>query len=198
LVLETNTTLYRQWFKGENNTVVDSLSRDTYFLPHASQTKFLQKLSYSQLPINFKILPVPREICSFVMLILQLLPMKQQQLIPQKPSKLVLSNAGLLSCLALDLEESILTGSQSFNKTSSSQLLLKLCVNITITLQEIEEIWSKEQSTPSCQMWHRPSGQTTGLTQYWTSTVRCASSCKNNFEHIAIKMALKESRKLYQ
>ena len=32
LVLDSNTTVYRQWFIGSDNTVVDSLSRDDYYL----------------------------------------------------------------------------------------------------------------------------------------------------------------------
>jgi hypothetical protein len=197
VVLESQTTLYRQWFRGADNTVADSLSRDAYFLPRSSHKKFLQKTSPSQVPKNFKICLVPKKICSFVTSILQLLPVKQQRLIPQKPSKLALSNAGLLSCLALDLKESISTGCQSFSRTSLCQPSPSQCKK-QLSLVQIKTIWWKEQSTPPSHMWHRPFGQTTGQIQDWTLTVRCASSCKNSSEHIAIKMGLKESRKLYQ
>ena len=31
LVLDSNTTIYRQWFRGADNKVADSLSRDAYY-----------------------------------------------------------------------------------------------------------------------------------------------------------------------
>ena len=70
LVLESDTMLYQQWFKGEFNTVSDSLSRDCYFLSHKLHSNFLKKSVPSQLPSNFHIKPVPTEISCFITLIL--------------------------------------------------------------------------------------------------------------------------------
>ena len=40
LVLDSNTTVYRQWFRGSENTVVDSLSRDAYYLSNSTHVFF--------------------------------------------------------------------------------------------------------------------------------------------------------------
>ena len=36
LVLYSNTTVHRQWFRGADNTVEDSLSRDAYYLSNST------------------------------------------------------------------------------------------------------------------------------------------------------------------
>ena len=40
LVLYSNTTVYRQWFIGADNTVADSLSRDAYYLSNSTHVFF--------------------------------------------------------------------------------------------------------------------------------------------------------------
>ena len=45
LVLDSNTTIYRQWFRGADNKVADSLSRDAYYSPNSTNEKF--KFKYS-------------------------------------------------------------------------------------------------------------------------------------------------------
>ena len=94
IVLDSNVVLYQQWFKGADNVVADSLSRDAYFLTNKTHETFLTQTVPNQVPQNFKIQPVPKEICSFVMLTLLLLTVKQQWCLPQKPSHLAHSNVG--------------------------------------------------------------------------------------------------------
>ena len=77
LVLDSNIVLYRQWFKGEENVVADSLSRDCYYLSSSTHQKFLNHVVPHQLPPNFKIQPVPKEISCFITSILQQLPVKK-------------------------------------------------------------------------------------------------------------------------
>ena len=187
LVLDSDTVLYRQWFRGADNTVADSLSRDAYFLSNNTHESFLRIAVPNQVPKNFKIQPVPKKICSFVTSILLLLPVKQQRSLPQKPSELAHSSVGLLSSLASELKSSILTTFPDSRKISSRLLSLKPCEKQP-SLKQLEEIWWKEQSTPPSHMWLRPSGQTTGRTPDWTLTVRSALSSKNNSEDIAMKM----------
>jgi hypothetical protein len=88
LVLTTNTTLYRQWFRGADNIVADSLSRDAYFLSNKTHEIFLQHSATLQSSKGFRILPVPKEICCFDTSVLLPLPVKQHWLMQQKPSKL--------------------------------------------------------------------------------------------------------------
>ena len=61
-VLTTNTTLYRQWFRGADNIVANSLSRYEYFLPNKTHEIFLQHSATLQVPKGFRILPVPKDI----------------------------------------------------------------------------------------------------------------------------------------
>ena len=115
-MLSTNTTLYRQWFRGADNIVADSLSRDAYFLSNKTHEIFLQHSATLQVPKGFIILPVPKEICCFVTSVLLPLPVKQHWLMQQKPSKLAHSNVGYLSFLALELKKTYLQGFSIFQQ----------------------------------------------------------------------------------
>ena len=42
LVLDSDTVLYKQWLKGKDNVVADSLSRDNYFMNANTHSLFLQ------------------------------------------------------------------------------------------------------------------------------------------------------------
>ena len=66
LILESDTVLYKQWFKERDNVVADSLSRDDYYLSNKSHERFLSLTVPQQLPTNFRIKPLPREICFFM------------------------------------------------------------------------------------------------------------------------------------
>ena len=159
--------------------------------------KFLYSAVPHQLPQDFIIQPVPKEIISFVSSILLLLPVKQQRLIQQKPSELAHSELGVLSLLALECTPCILRTSPNSNRTSSCPPSPKQLEKLPSPIQ-IKMNWWKEQSVPPCHMWHRPSGQTIGQTPDWTSTVRYASSSKTSSEDIATKMADDKNRRHYQ
>ena len=197
LILEKDAVLYRQWFRGHDNVVVDSLSRDMYYMSCKTHQKFLSLTIPNQLPKNFKIRPVPKQIISFVSSILRQLPVKQQRLLQPKPSELAHLNHGLLSYLALESKASTSKTSPSSNKILSCPPLPKLPEKL-LSLDQIKMNWWRDQSVPPCHMWHRPSGQTTGLTPNWTVTVRSALSCKINSKAIAIKMVDDENRRHYQ
>jgi hypothetical protein len=180
VVLQADAVLYRQWFKGESNTVADSLSRDCYFLTPAAHETFLLHTVPSQVPAAFKIQPVPAEISSFVSSILEQLPVQQRRCQQRKPSELALSATGVLSSIASNWKtQSTWTASPSFNAISSWQRSHKQ-YGRQPSLQEIEHIWWKAQSMPPSHMWLRPSGQTTGRTPDWTRMARCASSSRSN------------------
>ena len=152
LILDSQATLYRQWFKGAQNFVADSLSRDgTHFANAKEHEKFLSSSIPSQVPQNFRILPVPKEISCFVTSILLLLPVQKQRLIAPKQSDLLLSNAGKASSSASESTHFISTTSPDSNKTSSCQHLHKQCKK-PLSLCQIETIWWREQSTPPSHM----------------------------------------------
>ena len=197
LVLDSNASIYRQWFPGVENVVADSLSRDAYFLDSDTHQLLLNSTVKNQVPKDFKILPVPNEICCFVTSTLLLLPVQQHRLMRQKPSELALLNAGFLSSQKSASTESISKAFPSFSRTSSYPHSPKQYEKQP-SLEQIEMKWWKEQSTPPSHMWLRPSGQTTGLTRDWTSTIRCASSYKSSFEHTETRTVLKRNKKHYQ
>ena len=179
LVLQTNTVLYRQWFRGADNDLADSLSRDSMYLPHRSHKLFLSQTLPSQIPNNFHIAPPPKEILSFISSILLLLPVQQQRLVAPKPSELLRSKTGLISSQGWKFNPCFSKISQNSNKIYSCRHSHKPHERPP-SLKEIEENWWKAQSVPPSRMWHRPSGQTTGRTPDWTVMGSSASSSKNN------------------
>ncbi len=163
LVLDADVVLYKQWLKGQDNVVNDSLSGDNYYLNANTLTCFLKLSAPQQLPPNFTIKPVPKEICLFIISILQQFPGTQQQSSQPKPSELAHWNIGLLTSLASGSEANSSRVLASTGKISSCQDLHKLSGRAS-SLKEIMNHWLKEQSQPPWHMWHRPSGQTINVT----------------------------------
>ena len=198
LVLQADAVLYRQWFRGEDNVIADSLSRDCYFLTPSAHETFLLQTIPSQVPKSFKILPVPDEISSFVSSMLEQLPVQQLRCKPQKPSELARSATGVLSSIASSWKtQSTWTDSPSSKEISLWRLSHKQFAKHP-SLQELERIWWKEQSVPPSHMWLRPSGQTTGRTPDWTQTVKPASSFRSSSEPTGTKTGRAINRKRYR
>ena len=196
LTLDADITLYKQWLKGSDNQVADSLSRDAYYMNPKTHEIFLRNVVPQQLPPNFKIKPIPKEISCFITSILQQLPETQLQSSTPKPSELALGNIGILSCIASESQTYTWKNLQDTNKTSSYPVLPKQLERAP-SLKEIMGIWLKEQSQPPSHMWHRPSGQTTGMTPDWTEMERLALSCKNNIEHTVTRIEQNRNKKHY-
>ena len=195
VILQAEAVLYRQWFRGEDNVVADSLSRDCYYLSPAAHENFLLTTVPSQLPQNFRILPVPAEISSFVSSTLEQLPVQPLRFRPQKPSELAHSEIGALSSIASDWRtRSTLTSSPISRKTSSWPPSPKPSEKHP-SLQDLERIWWREQSMPPSHMWLRPSGQTTGRIPDWTRMARHALSSKNSYEHTETRTDLATNKK---
>ncbi len=197
LVLKADICLYQQWLKGSDNLVADSLSRDNYYMKEDTHKSFLNSVVPHQLPPNFSIRPVPREICCFITSILQQLPATQLQSSIPKPSELALGNIGTLSCIVSESVMSSLMVHPDFRRISSCQDLPKPSGKGP-SLKEIIGIWLKEQSQPPSHMWLRPSGQTTGKIPDWTMMEKLALYYKNSTEDIAIKTREKENKRHYQ
>ena len=175
MILHSNTLLYRQWFRGKENVVADSLSRDLYYLSSATHTRFLHLSAPSQLPDNFQIQPLPDRISSFITSVLQPLPVLKQRSIPQSPSDLALGNTGILSYILSDLKHPCSSMDVKTSRKILSCLPLPKPLEKELSLQEITSTWWKEQSVPPYHMWLRPSGQTTGLTPDWTQMAKHVS-----------------------
>ena len=175
LILESESVLYTQWFKGSWNLVTDSLSRDIHLFTEETHTKFLQSTVACQLPLNFQIQTLPKKICSFISSVLQQLPVKELQSKPQKASKLVHSKLGKLSSSELDSQDPCIWMDSALSRKISSCLPSLKQYDPAPSLQDITDIWWKEQSSPPCHMYLRPSGQTIGRTRDWTQTARRVS-----------------------
>ena len=61
LILDSDSALYSQWFKGISNVATDSLSRDVHLFSDTLHGSFLQKTIAKQLPPNFYIVPLPEK-----------------------------------------------------------------------------------------------------------------------------------------
>jgi len=68
---------YSQWFAGKSNNVADALSWD-WHQDDAELTSILRFYFPQQMPQNFQISPLPSEISSWLISLLQQLPMKEQ------------------------------------------------------------------------------------------------------------------------
>ena len=183
--------------KGEENQVADSLSRDYYYMNPNSHEKILHMVVPQQLPPNFKIKPLPKEISSFITLILQQLPETQQQSSIPEPSELARGNIGILSYIASGSAVSSWKECPNFNKISSCQGSHRQLERAP-SLKEIIQTWWKEQSQPPSHMWHRPSGQTTGMIPDWTRMERLALSSKSNTEDTVTSTKQRKSRRHFQ
>ena len=172
---EFEIVLYSQWIAGVENVGSDSLSRDCLYLSPKSHENFLKHFAFSQVSSNLVIKPLPKKIVSFATSILQQLPVMPQRFQRPKPSELLHGVAGSLSLSlsALNREFSS-TESPGSNRTYLYPPSLKPYEKQP-SLEEIKTRWFKEQSGPPSHTFHRPSGQTLGLTPNWTSTVKPAS-----------------------
>ena len=75
--LEFEVKDYSQWFPGAHNDVADALSRDDD-RSDEDLINLLKTFCLSQMPSLFKIVPLPAEIVSFLISVLQKLPVKTQ------------------------------------------------------------------------------------------------------------------------
>ena len=196
LILNSETVLYKQWLQGSQNALADSLSRDFYFLDTHSHELFLHNTVPSQIPPNFHIKHIPKEINLFAISMLQKLPKTKQWLKPLKPSELAVSNTGKLTSTALESMKSFWKDSPDSTKISLCQDSPKQSGKV-LSLKEITKSWWNQQSQPLSHMWHRPSGQTTGQTQDWTAMERQAIIYQNSSRDIKTKMQGKRSKKPY-
>ena len=199
LILDAGAMLYTQWFAGKKNICADSLSRDgIYFDSHSSHENFLKSFFPQQTPANLQIKPVPKEIISFVSSTLRQLPVKPQRLIAPKISEQLRGVTGTLSCSQSDLgEPSTLTAWTNFKRTLSHQHSLKQFEKEP-SPSELKTTWLKEQSMPPSHMWHRPSGQTTGMTPDWTLMAKHAIYSKSNIEATKIRTKGEKSKRRFQ
>ncbi len=116
---------YSQWFPGKKNNVADSLSRD-FDLDDAEITKHLFSSFPSQLPPHFQVVPLPKEIESWLTSSLLRLPVKEQLREPHTKTRPEPNDDGWSTLIQLD-SHTIPTSKNSLdaNATSSFAPLLQ-------------------------------------------------------------------------
>lgn len=169
LIQGAEACLYAQWFKGEDNDVSDSLSRDLHISP-PDLLHLLHSFFPSQVPNNFRIVDLPSEIVSWASSLLASLPVKKARLVKHKTTKL---GAGTDGSNSSKTSNTMMTPT-SLDSTNlgagpfSSVPLPKPCER-PATLASLSAPWLKAQSEPPSITWHRPSGLVTGLTHGLTT-----------------------------
>ncbi len=137
--LDADVVLYKQCFKGQDNVVADSHSRDNFYLNPNTHFCFMQLSTPPR--------QLPKEICCFIILILQQLLDTKLQSSQPKPSKLAHGNIGLLISLASGLKVNSSKDSTTTREIWSYQDLPKQLEKAP-SLKEILGIWLREQSQP--------------------------------------------------
>ncbi len=77
ILMNADVKSYSQWFPGKRNNITDALSRE-WQRTNDKLTPILCSLFPNQMPDHFEILPLPSEISSWLISLLQQLPMSEQ------------------------------------------------------------------------------------------------------------------------
>ena len=165
--LENGIKDYSQWFAGKYNDVSDALSRDDD-REDEELTNILRTFVPEQVPTHFEIVPLPNEIVSWLISLLQKLPVKEQLREAHTRSKL---GRGVDGQPGQNQSELLMMSSL----TDSHRPSAPDCLEVSPWLYATEDIrdqlikpWLKAQSEIPFHMWHRPSGTTTGQIQQRT------------------------------
>jgi hypothetical protein len=113
---------YSQWFRGKSNNVSDSLSRDNNRTDD-KLIKIYRTSCPSQVPSHFEIVPLPNKITSWLIALLQKLPMNQQYSQVHMRNKLWHGNVGANTTKVLATTTSSSNPSQSTSESNSLEPL---------------------------------------------------------------------------
>ena len=168
-MMETEVKNYSQWLAGKFNDVSDALSRDDDRTDD-ELTSILRSSVPLQVPNHFEIVPLPNEISSWLTLLLQKLPVKEQLMEKHKRTKLgrgTGSDRGVIPPVSSTTTSSTIL--QEANESNSWEPLPWLCTGQGFQ-DQLMIPWLKAQSEVPYHMWHRPSGRTTGQTRQKMTT----------------------------
>ena len=127
LFMSLGTKSYSQWFKGATNKVSDAFSCNDD-QDNKALTNIFCQFCPSQIPSHFKIVPLPKEITSWLIALLQKLPVNQLVKEKHTRSKLGCGNIGESTKSSLEMRTSSSNPSPGTSKSSSLELLPWLCV----------------------------------------------------------------------
>jgi hypothetical protein len=147
---------YSQWFEGKRNNVADALSRD-WHLGDDELTSLLRFHFPEQMPENFQIAPLPKEISSWMTSLLQQLPVSEQLRERHTTTGLALGDGGKNGASPSDATTSI-----SISAAKSSEIFYSVPLPWLSEKDGSRSIalthWLKAQSEVPSHMWYRPFG----------------------------------------
>ena len=193
-MLNNNCRDYSQWFPGDDNDLADSLSRD-FHIPDDKLISLYFNYIPQQTPPNLKISPLPKEISSFLLSMLQTLPDKTQQQEKYKISSLARGldgqNSNKNSTWNQTLSSKHLTNA---NKPSSCPPLHSKSENESLT-RLLETPWLARQSRPPWTTYQRPSETLIRKTLGRTRTATLADFYKHSTRATKTWTRLKNTKK---
>ena len=185
---------YSQWFPGKENDVSDALSRDDD-RDDDELTKILRTFVSPQVPKHFEIVPLPKEISSWLISLLQKLPVKEQLREKHTRTKLGRGGDGKLTAIPLESSKtSSLTISRNPKGSNSWEPSPWLCVEDDFQ-DRLMIPWLRAQSEVPFRMWHRPSEKMTGQTQQRTRTASLEDFYRANSGHSETTIQTQNNKK---
>ena len=195
IVQESLSCLYTQWFRGKDNDVSDSLSRD-HHLSASVLTNLLSSSIPNQLPPDFNISPLPSVIYSWLCSLLAKMPVNKARQVRPKMITLAAGADGSNSSTASSSRMTC-TSSPSpnhGNTQSSYQSLPKPSVKPG-SLYQLSLHWLKEQSKPPLTTCLRPYGMASGQIPASMTMENCRSFFRRNTAATATSTRTSNNRK---
>ena len=172
---------YSQWFVGKLNNVADTLPRD-WHQGNKELTSIFRLHFPQQRPKHFKISLLPNEINSWLILLLERLPMNKRLREEHTMTNLEHGPDGKGTVSQSDVETSSRTASASKNKSSCLELLPWLS-GAGNSQTHVSTHWLKAQSEVPSQMWCRPSSHWEDRIPQRTQITSLASFYQGSSEH---------------
>ena len=195
-LLEAGVKDYSQWFPGAENDVADSLSRD-FDRSNSDLVKILRSTVPQQLPQDFKIVPLPSVIVSWLTSLLWKLPAKPQLQEVHTRGKLGRGIGGPSTVTPLDSTTSSSTTSP-VDSASDSWLPSPWLSATHGFRQTVMTPWLKRQSELPSAIYLRPSGSTSVLTPPRTPTASLDGFYHDSTELSRIPTRLRPNKRHFQ
>ena len=173
LFLKKGTKTHSQWFKGEENNVADALSCDNNRSDN-KLTHIIKSFCPLQDPSCFKILQLPKEIISFLTVLLCKLPVKEQLREEHTRSKLGCGEGGRNMPIPLALKMTSTSRTSHEKNAMSSLAPLPWMLGMQDFQDHLMNSWLQTQSKISSSMYVQPSRKMDTQTQLLTKNGRSA------------------------
>ena len=156
LMINADSTIYAQHQTGKHNTIADILSR-WHFLTDIELLTFLRSQFSTQLPTNFQISPVPNEITSWIISMLQNLQTTAASRSRHTTTRVERGNDSSPGWKRWAAKKTpSLLGLRELKRPEWLALLPSLSVEGNTVMQDTQSHWSLGQSARPCPTWQRP------------------------------------------